>query len=382
MMTRLRRVADLAFRAREQVERAQQVLARVAGRQRLEAIGLAFRGDLRIADTRRVDPNHEEIAHEPRELAADDSEVEARFDHSAGQRERGRGVFVGHRFRDLELEIAADEAEHAADVLERDAVAREREHLVERGERIAHAAFGRPRHERQRGVVDLDLLVGGHPLELIANRAERQRLELEHLRPRLDRRRHRVQLRRRHHELDVRRRLLDRLQQRVERALREAVDFVDDENLVSIAHGRDRERLDDDLANSVDARIRGAVDFEHIDVAAFGDLETRVALAARLRRRPRYAVERARQNPRRRRLADTARAGEDERLREPAGLNRVLQREHDAALADDVLETLRTPLTSESEMSGGHGSSWKFEVRSSKLELTVKVSQTPSTSNF
>ena len=54
---------------------------------------------------------------------------------------------------------------------------------------------------------------------------------------------------------DVRRRLLDRLEQRVERALRQPVDFVDDENLVAVAHRRDRERLDDDLADGVDAGV-------------------------------------------------------------------------------------------------------------------------------
>ena len=38
---------------------------------------------------------------------------------------------------------------------------REREHLVERRQRVAHAAFGRPRHQRQRGVVDLHVLASG-----------------------------------------------------------------------------------------------------------------------------------------------------------------------------------------------------------------------------
>ena len=49
-----------------------------------------------------------------------------------------------------------------------------------------------------------------------------------------------VQLRRRHHEDDVRRRLLDRLEQRVERVRRELMDLVDDEDLVAVAHRRDR----------------------------------------------------------------------------------------------------------------------------------------------
>ena len=60
------------------------------------------------------------------------------------------------------------------------------------------------------------------------------------------------------------------------------MDFVDDEDLEAIAHRRDRERLDDDLADGVDAGVGGAVDFEDVDVAALGDFDARVALAARL----------------------------------------------------------------------------------------------------
>ena len=42
------------------------------------------------------------------------------------------------------------------------------------------------------------------------------------------------------------------------------------------------ERLDDDLADGVDAGVGGAVDLEDVDVAALGDLAAGVAVAARL----------------------------------------------------------------------------------------------------
>src|SRR5262249_11266411 len=116
-----------------------------------------------------------------------------------------------------------------------------------------------------------------------------------------------------------------------------------DEDLEAVADRRDRERLDDDLADSVDAGVGGAVDLEHVEIASFRDLQTCVAFAARLRGRPFHTVERACENPRRRRLADAPRARKDERLREPSGRNRVFQREDDAALTDDVFKALRTP---------------------------------------
>ena len=42
--------------------------------------------------------------------------------------------------------------------------------------------------------------------------------------------------------------------------------------------------------------------------------------------------------------------GKDERLRQPAGRDGVLQRVDDAALADDVFESLRTPFSRESDV--------------------------------
>ena len=51
----------------------------------------------------------------------------------------------------------------------------------------------------------------------------------------------------------------------------------------------------------------------------------------------------ARENPRRRGLADAARPGEDKRLGDPLRRNRVAERLGDAALADDVIEPLRPP---------------------------------------
>ena len=193
--------------------------------------------------------------------------------------------------------------------------------------------------------------------DLIADERRRQRLQLEDLRPRLDRLRHVLRIRRRHHELDVRRRLFDRFQQRVEGALRQAVDFVDDEDLEAIAHRRDRQRLDDDLAHGIDAGVGGAVDLEDVDVAALRDLDAGVALAARLGRRSLFAIQRPREDPRRGRLPDAARARKDKGLRETPRRDGVLQRLDDAALADDVIEPLRAPFSGEGDV-GHEGGFW------------------------
>ena len=63
-----------------------------------------------------------------------------------------------------------------------------------------------------------------------------------------------------------------------------------------------------------------------------------VAHAARLRRRTLHAIERPRQNACRRRLADAARTGEHERVRDAPAGERVSERLGHAALADDLVE--------------------------------------------
>ena len=144
------------------------------------------------------------------------------------------------------------------------------------------------------------------------------RLELEHLRARQDRVGNLVQLGRRHHEDDVGRRFLDRLQQRVERRRRELMHFVDDEDLVAVAHRSNRQPGDDHLADVVDAGVAGRVDLEHVDVAPLRDLDAGIALTAGIGRRPLHAVQRRGEDARRGGLAAAARSGEHEGLRDPA----------------------------------------------------------------
>ena len=149
------------------------------------------------------------------------------------------------------------------------------------------------------------------------------------------------------------RRLFDRLQQRVERTGRKLVHLVDDEHLVAVTHRCDREPRDDDLAHVLDLRMRGGVDFQHIDVAPRGDLQTRVALAAGVGGRSGHTVQCARQDTGGGRLAHPARAGEHERLGEPVHGDGVAQGLSDTPLPHHVIEPLRAPLARDYLI--GHG---------------------------
>src|SRR5438445_1662987 len=151
------------------------------------------------------------------------------------------------------------------------------------------------------------------------------------------------------------------------------MDFVDDEDLVAIPNWHDGEAGDDHLAHVVDARVRGCVDLEDVDVAPFGNLDARVALSARIRRWSVHAVQRPRQNARRRRLSDAARSGEDERLREPAAFQRVAQRTRHLQLSDDVVELLRPPLARNYLV----GHDWRLETCDVRLATIRSLRNVP-----
>ena len=125
------------------------------------------------------------------------------------------------------------------------------------------------------------------------------------------------------------------------------MDFVDDEDLVAVADRGHAEALDDHLADLVDLGVGGGVDLEDVDVAPSAISTQASQIAARVGGRSLLAVQRARQDARGRGLADAARAGEDERLRDPLRGDGVAQRLRDAALADDVIEPLRPPFAGE-----------------------------------
>ncbi len=156
-------------------------------------------------------------------------------------------------------------------------------------------------------------------------------------------------LRRRHHEDDVRRRLFQRLQQGIKSGFGNLMRFVEDVDLVAVARRSIAGRVAQ-LANFINAAIRGRVDFNDIDCRTLPNLGAGVAGAAGLRRRPlrraqfSAAVQRLRQDARNRRFADTAMAGEDVTVRNPVLTERVEQRSSHVVLTGDVGKALRTIL--------------------------------------
>src|SRR5581483_5265740 len=131
-----------------------------------------------------------------------------------------------------------------------------------------------------------------------------------------DGRGHLVRVGRGEDEDDVRGRLLEGLQERVERRLREHVDLVDEVDLVRRAAGRRHVvRVVAELADVVDAAVARGVELDQVERASLGDgpargaLVTRFAGALRRVRRVALAVDRLREQASRGRLARAAWSG-------------------------------------------------------------------------
>ncbi len=136
-------------------------------------------------------------------------------------------------------------------------------------------------------------------------------------------------------------RLLQRLQQGIERGIGNLVSFVEDPDLVAIA-SRPVTRGVAQFANLVDAAIGGSVDLNHVNGIAGANLAARIANTARLGNRMilRLAIQRHRQDARDGGFADAAMAAEDVSVRDAPLPNGVLQGAGDVLLPDDLGEFL------------------------------------------
>ncbi len=141
----------------------------------------------------------------------------------------------------------------------------------------------------------------------------------------------------------MRRRLLERLEQRVERRVGEHVHLVDEVHLVARAVRRVAGRLAQG-AHLVDATVRGGVELDQVERTAALECLARDALVARLALDGRAAVDGLREDAAGARLAGAARSGEQIGVRRRATRDRIAQRGGDRLLAHHVGEPLRPPL--------------------------------------
>ena len=183
VIARLRRGANVGLSARQQVEGAQQILAREAGDQGSQPIALAFAGDFRIAQPGRVDPQQQQIANDPRQFTADESQVVTHLDGATDQRKRRGRILVRYRFDRVEDQIATDQTKHGRHIVHRNGASSERDDLVQLALSVAHASFRISSDQLQSIVADDNLFCVGNSPKLFGHRLRGNRAELVHLRP-------------------------------------------------------------------------------------------------------------------------------------------------------------------------------------------------------
>ena len=236
----------------------------------------------------------------------------------------------------------ADELEHRLRV---DRPRGRRGELVERRHGVAERAARGAGDERKRRVLRLDSLPVGHAAEQRDQVRQPGPLEDERLAARTNGREHFLLLGRAEDEDEMGRGLLDELQERLPRGIRELVRLVEDVDLRAAF-----DRLEDDaladLADVVDPALRRCVHLDDVERVPVRDREADRARLVRVGRRPGRpgAVERLREDARHRRLPGAAWPCEQVRLAHLIVLERVLQRPDDRLLPDDLVEPLRAVL--------------------------------------
>ena len=243
----------------------------------------------------------------------------------------------------------------------RDRAAGGRRELVEGRLGVAVGAAAAAGDQREGGIGDVDLLGVGDQAQLPDDVGEPRPLEDERLAARADGRQHLLQLGRAEHEDEVRRRLLDQLQQGVPRRVGELMRLVED---VDLRAALDRLQHDAvaDVADVVDAALRGGVHLDHVERGAVRDRHAGVAGVVGLRGGAVRAVDSLGEDAGQRGLAGAARAGEQIGLAHLVLLDRVGEGAHDRLLPDDFSERLWAVLPVER----GHG----FDSRRSGREAS------------
>ena len=228
-----------------------------------------------------------------------------------------------------------------------------RNHLVKDRLRIAHPSVRHPRDTPERRLRDGNLLVDRDFLQPLHDQVGRDRLQIETLTTRNDRRQHLLRIGRRKDKLHVRRRLLQRLEQSIERLRRKHVHFVDDVDLEFPLRRCVADRVTE-VAHLVDAVVRGTIDLHHVEMRPLRDRDARRIVDIKVCLGPVGAIERLRENARRRSLARATRPDEKISMGDATAVDGIGQRAHHVILTDEVGEGLRPPLARDNLIGARH----------------------------
>ena len=292
---------------------------------------------------------HDQVSKAFKQIGGEPARVVARVDDRLNRTEQRCGVSGGQGIDGIVDECDVGGTQQCQRPWIADPIAiRTGQQLVEHRQGVTGRAPAGPDHQRIHRLVDGHVLLLADPFQQCAHGARSQQPERVVVGARTDRRQHLLRFRGREDEDQVFGRLLDDLQQRVERLGSDHVRFVDDEDAVSRLTGNVK-RAVPKLARIIHAVMAGRVKLG--DVEAAGPVrrqrDTGPAHPTRGWRRALLAVQRAGQDPRRRRLTAAPRTGEQIRVVDAPGRQSGGQRLGDVLLPDHVGEGCRSVLAVE-----------------------------------
>ena len=264
--------------------------------------------------------------------------------HLVNQRQRARRIRINQPIREREQEALIRRAEHPKHKrLRQPAVLLLRVGKAHVHDRpcVAHAALRRAGDAGKRRVLGLNMAFLQRDAQPPDDLVRGNPPEVEPLTAGKDRRRELLRLRRRQNEHDIGGRLFQRLEQRVERALREHVHLVDDIHAIA-PRLRRVFHLFAQIADLVHAVVAGRVDFQNIEAVFLCQRPAGVARAAGIAVLRVFAVDRAREHLCRRGFARAARAAEQIRMRNASARDLAAQRFDHSLLPHKILEPRRT----------------------------------------
>ena len=269
--------------------------------------------------------------------------------------QRRRDVALHQMLEQVDDAGAIRQPQHVADGVGRDLAGRMGDRLVEDRLGVAHRTVRGARDHGKCIVFGLDALDGADAGEVGLDQRRVDAPQVETLAARQDRDGNLADLGGGKDELHMRRRFLERLQQAVEGLVGQHVDLVDDVDLVARGNRRIADAVDN-VANIVDAGVRGRVHLDDVDMAAFHDRFAVLAETVHRDRRPvdlvGLVVERSRQDARGGGLAHAAHAGQHPRLGDPPGRKGIGEGADHRLLADEARKVPRPVLAGENPVAG------------------------------
>ncbi len=223
-----------------------------------------------------------------------------------GQLKRLGPVRLGDRRDEIKQELAVYQPQGRHHILLADRIAGKGRDLIHERQRVTHRTIRLARQKQQSRIIDPQLFPLRDRAQVPRQFIGRDATEVITLGARKNRFGNFERLGRGENEHHVRRRLLERLEQGIERRAGQAVHFVDDID-APFSVGRQVADILPEGTDIIHPGIGGGVDFQHVERAPAGDLLAGGTFATRRFRGAVDAVDRFGQNPRDRRFAGPAR---------------------------------------------------------------------------